>query len=156
MGGTKSHKIPFWELAKGLINRWVFKDFFNYLKKVAENSVSLPRLITLRGFSKPTLVIRVIISVLYSGHNITFLSGFPADFHVDGLVEITPTSFVQYIQNYTNWDLLGEWCERRNLLTWTYSNHCQLFVVYVMFRTTNAKPDACAFVRCYALSHWGL
>lgn len=43
-----------------------------------------------------------------SGHNVTFLSGFPADFHVDGLVEITPTSFVQYIQNYTNWDLLGE------------------------------------------------
>lgn len=63
MGGTKSHKIPFWELAKGLINR---------------------------------------------GHNITFLSGFPADFHVEGLVEITPTNFVQYIQNYTNWDLLGK------------------------------------------------
>ncbi|CRK91551.1 CLUMA_CG005208, isoform A [Clunio marinus] len=62
MGGTKSHKIPFWELARGLISR---------------------------------------------GHNITFLSGFPADFHINGLVEITPTGFVQYIQNYTNWDLLG-------------------------------------------------
>lgn len=45
-----------------------------------------------------------------SGHNITFLNGFPADFHMDGLVEITPTGFVQYIQNYTNWDLLGECC----------------------------------------------
>ncbi|CAO1440524.1 unnamed protein product [Diamesa serratosioi] len=62
MGGTKSHKIPFWELARGLISR---------------------------------------------GHNITFLSGFPADFALDGLEEITPTTLVQYIQNYTNWDLLG-------------------------------------------------
>ncbi|XP_070507743.1 UDP-glucosyltransferase 2 [Chironomus tepperi] len=62
MGGTKSHKIPFWELAKGLINR---------------------------------------------GHNITFLNGFPPDFHLDGLVEITPRNLVGYIQNYTNWDLLG-------------------------------------------------
>ena len=25
MGGTKSHKIPFWELAKGLIERYVQK-----------------------------------------------------------------------------------------------------------------------------------
>ncbi|XP_023180070.2 2-hydroxyacylsphingosine 1-beta-galactosyltransferase [Drosophila hydei] len=62
MGGTKSHKIPFWELAKGLISR---------------------------------------------GHNITFLSGFPADFHIEGLHEVTPASLVEYIQNYTNWDLLG-------------------------------------------------
>ncbi|EDV97379.1 UDP-glucosyltransferase 2 [Drosophila grimshawi] len=62
MGGTKSHKIPFWELAKGLINR---------------------------------------------GHNITFLSGFPADFHIDGLHEVSPASLVEYISNYTNWDLLG-------------------------------------------------
>ncbi|XP_034141223.1 UDP-glucuronosyltransferase 2C1 isoform X2 [Drosophila guanche] len=61
-GGTKSHKIPFWELAKGLIAR---------------------------------------------GHNITFLSGFPADFHIDGLQEVTPAGLVEYIQNYTNWDLLG-------------------------------------------------
>ena len=43
----------------------------------------------------------------FSGHNITFLSGFPADFALDGLEEITPTTLVQYIQNYTNWDLLG-------------------------------------------------
>ncbi|XP_034103166.1 UDP-glucosyltransferase 2 [Drosophila albomicans] len=62
MGGTKSHKIPFWELAKGLINR---------------------------------------------GHNITFLSGFPADFHMEGLHEVSPMKLVEYIQNYTNWDLLG-------------------------------------------------
>ncbi|XP_041450335.1 UDP-glucosyltransferase 2 isoform X2 [Drosophila obscura] len=61
-GGTKSHKIPFWELAKGLIAR---------------------------------------------GHNITFLSGFPADFHIEGLQEVTPAGLVEYIQNYTNWDLLG-------------------------------------------------
>ncbi|XP_055920237.1 UDP-glucosyltransferase 2 isoform X2 [Eupeodes corollae] len=62
MGGTKSHKIPFWELAKGLISR---------------------------------------------GHNITFLSGFPADFSINGLHEITPSGLVEYIHNYTNWDLLG-------------------------------------------------
>lgn len=43
----------------------------------------------------------------HSGHNITFLNGFQADFQIEGLVEITPMSFVQYIQNYTNWDLLG-------------------------------------------------
>ncbi|XP_002138115.2 2-hydroxyacylsphingosine 1-beta-galactosyltransferase isoform X1 [Drosophila pseudoobscura] len=61
-GGTKSHKIPFWELAKGLIAR---------------------------------------------GHNITFLNGFPADFHIEGLQEVTPAGLVEYIQNYTNWDLLG-------------------------------------------------
>ncbi|XP_058446067.1 UDP-glucosyltransferase 2 [Malaya genurostris] len=62
MGGTKSHKIPFWELAKGLIPR---------------------------------------------GHNITFVSGFPADFAMNGLQEITPSGLVEYIRNYTNWDLLG-------------------------------------------------
>ncbi|XP_073845753.1 UDP-glycosyltransferase family 50 member B3 isoform X2 [Musca autumnalis] len=62
MGGTKSHKIPFWELAKGLIER---------------------------------------------GHNITFLNGFPSDFHIDGLHEVTPSGLVEYIQNYTNWDLVG-------------------------------------------------
>lgn len=42
-----------------------------------------------------------------SGHNITFLNGFPPDFHVQGLHEITPAGLVDYIQNYTNWDLLG-------------------------------------------------
>ncbi|XP_055603712.1 UDP-glucosyltransferase 2 [Uranotaenia lowii] len=62
MGGTKSHKIPFWELAKGLIPR---------------------------------------------GHNITFLNGFPADFAQNGLHEIAPSGLVEFIRNYTNWDLLG-------------------------------------------------
>lgn len=61
-GGTKSHKIPFWELAKGLISR---------------------------------------------GHNITFISGFPADFNIEGLEEVAPAGLVEYIHNYTNWDLLG-------------------------------------------------
>ncbi|XP_066145749.1 UDP-glucosyltransferase 2-like [Euwallacea fornicatus] len=62
MGGTKSHKIPFWELAKGLIPR---------------------------------------------GHNITFLNAFPSDFYLEGLEEIAPTSYVVYIRNFTNWDLVG-------------------------------------------------
>ncbi|XP_039437826.1 UDP-glucosyltransferase 2 [Culex pipiens pallens] len=62
MGGTKSHKIPFWELAKGLIPR---------------------------------------------GHNITFMSAFPADFSLEGLQEITPSGLVEYVRNYTNWDLIG-------------------------------------------------
>ncbi|KNC32417.1 hypothetical protein FF38_04979 [Lucilia cuprina] len=62
MGGTKSHKIPFWELANGLIKR---------------------------------------------GHHITFVSGFPADFHMVGLKEMTPKSLVNYIKNFTDWDLVG-------------------------------------------------
>ncbi|GAB0092737.1 UDP-glucuronosyltransferase [Sergentomyia squamirostris] len=41
------------------------------------------------------------------GHNVTFLNGFPADSHIAGLQEITPAGLVEYIQNYTNWDLLG-------------------------------------------------
>lgn len=43
----------------------------------------------------------------FRGHNVTFLSGFPADFSVTGLQEISPAGLVEYIQNYTNWDLLG-------------------------------------------------
>lgn len=37
----------------------------------------------------------------------TFLSGFPADFAHNGLHEITPAGLVDYIHNYTNWDLVG-------------------------------------------------
>nr|XP_023022084.1 UDP-glucuronosyltransferase 2C1-like [Leptinotarsa decemlineata]XP_023022085.1 UDP-glucuronosyltransferase 2C1-like [Leptinotarsa decemlineata] len=62
MGGTKSHKIPFWELARGLIPR---------------------------------------------GHNITFMSAFPADFLLPGLEEISPAELVFYVRNFTNWDLVG-------------------------------------------------
>lgn len=62
MGGTKSHKIPFWELARGLTSRT---------------------------------------------HNITFISGFTADFMIPGVEEITPAGLVFYIKNFTNWDLLG-------------------------------------------------
>lgn len=41
------------------------------------------------------------------GHNVTFLSGFPSDFSVNGLQEVTPAGLSEYIQNYTNWDLVG-------------------------------------------------
>lgn len=41
------------------------------------------------------------------GHNVTFLSGFPADFSDNGVHEITPAGLSEYIQNYTNWDLVG-------------------------------------------------
>lgn len=37
----------------------------------------------------------------------TFLSGFPADYSANGLHEITPAGLSEYIQNYTNWDLVG-------------------------------------------------
>ncbi|KAJ8719474.1 hypothetical protein PYW08_011649 [Mythimna loreyi] len=62
MGGTKSHKMPFWELARGLIRR---------------------------------------------GHNITFISAFPADFHISGLEEIAPEGLVTYVRNYMSFDLVG-------------------------------------------------
>lgn len=41
------------------------------------------------------------------GHNITFLSGFPADYSYNGIYEVTPSGLSEYIQNYTNWDLVG-------------------------------------------------
>ncbi|XP_028031956.1 2-hydroxyacylsphingosine 1-beta-galactosyltransferase [Bombyx mandarina] len=62
MGGTKSHKIPFWSLAGGLTRR---------------------------------------------GHNITFISAFPPDFHIAGLEEIAPEGLVSYVKSYMSWDLVG-------------------------------------------------
>lgn len=47
------------------------------------------------------------VNFIFRGHNITFLNGFPADFELSGLHEVTPVSLVEYIKNYTNWDLLG-------------------------------------------------
>lgn len=37
----------------------------------------------------------------------TFLSGFPADNVQPGLEEITPMALVEYIANFTTYDLLG-------------------------------------------------
>lgn len=74
----------------------------------------------------------------FSGHNITFLNGFPADFHVDGLVEITPTNFVQYIQNYTNWDLLGE----MSAFPWIF----EFLFVFISLRPSHEELDACSVV----------
>ncbi|XP_063385415.1 UDP-glucosyltransferase 2 [Cydia fagiglandana] len=62
MGGTKSHKMPFWELSRGLIRR---------------------------------------------GHNVTFMSAFPPDFHIQGLEEIAPEGLVSYVRNYMTYDLVG-------------------------------------------------
>ncbi|XP_063828822.1 UDP-glucosyltransferase 2 [Ostrinia nubilalis] len=62
LGGTKSHKMPFWELARGMIRR---------------------------------------------GHNITFFSAFPPDFHIEGLEEIAPEGLVSYVREYMSWDLVG-------------------------------------------------
>lgn len=36
------------------------------------------------------------------------MSGFPADFSLNGMIEVTPSGLSQYIQNYTNWDLVGK------------------------------------------------
>ncbi|XP_054728631.1 UDP-glucuronosyltransferase 2A1-like [Anastrepha obliqua] len=41
------------------------------------------------------------------GHHITFLSGFKPEVQHNGLEEVTPTPFVNYIQNYMDWDLVG-------------------------------------------------
>ncbi|CAB3227795.1 unnamed protein product [Arctia plantaginis] len=62
MGGTKSHKMPFWELSRGLIRR---------------------------------------------GHNITFISAFPADFHITGMEEIAPEGLVSYVRQFMSFDLVG-------------------------------------------------
>ncbi|XP_022114691.2 UDP-glucosyltransferase 2 [Pieris rapae] len=62
MGGTKSHKIPFWELARGLIRR---------------------------------------------GHNITLISAFQPDFHLQGLEEIAPEGLASFIRSYMSLDLVG-------------------------------------------------
>lgn len=35
------------------------------------------------------------------------MSAFPADFHMQGLEEITPAGLVFYVRNFTNWDLVG-------------------------------------------------
>lgn len=44
---------------------------------------------------------------LFRNHSVTFISAFPADFHMQGLEEITPAGLVFYVRNYTNWDLVG-------------------------------------------------
>ncbi|KAL4713315.1 hypothetical protein ACJJTC_015302 [Scirpophaga incertulas] len=62
MGGTKSHKMPFWELARGMIRR---------------------------------------------GHNITFISAFPPDFHIEGLEEFAPEGLASYVRRYMSLDLVG-------------------------------------------------
>ncbi|CAG9583081.1 unnamed protein product [Danaus chrysippus] len=62
MGGTKSHKIPFLELARGLLRR---------------------------------------------NHNITLLSPFTPDFHIDGLEEITPEGLMSFVRGYMTFDLVG-------------------------------------------------
>lgn len=43
----------------------------------------------------------------FRDHNVTFLSGFIADTNEIGLQEVTPSGLVNYIQNFTNWDLVG-------------------------------------------------
>ncbi len=44
---------------------------------------------------------------IFRGHNITFVSGFIAYVNENGLHEVSPTGLVNYIQNFTNWDLVG-------------------------------------------------
>ncbi|XP_041981558.1 UDP-glucosyltransferase 2 [Aricia agestis] len=62
MGGTKSHKIPFLELARGLVRR---------------------------------------------GHNITLISPFAADFHFEGMEQITPEGLASFVRRYMTFDLVG-------------------------------------------------
>jgi hypothetical protein len=84
-----------------------------------------------------------------SGHNITFLSGFTADFNIDGLVEITPTNFVQYIQNYTNWDLLGKARTRLEAVIKRQIN------IRIHSRSTHEQPHASPDSRCDEISRRG-
>lgn len=50
-------------------------------------------------------------------HNVTFVSAFPADFHLPGLEEVTPAGLVFYVRNYTNWDLVGARLKGEEALT---------------------------------------
>lgn len=43
----------------------------------------------------------------FRGHYITLLSGFESDLYIEGLQEVAPTKLVDYIRNYTDWDLVG-------------------------------------------------
>ncbi|CAH0726869.1 unnamed protein product, partial [Brenthis ino] len=62
MGGTKSHKVPFLELARELIRR---------------------------------------------DHNITLISPYLPDFHLEGLEEITPEGLASFVRGYMTFDLVG-------------------------------------------------
>lgn len=43
----------------------------------------------------------------FRGHNITFISAFPPDFHIAGLEEIAPEGLVSYVKGFMSQDLVG-------------------------------------------------
>lgn len=45
--------------------------------------------------------------LFFRTHNITLISAFPPDFHIEGLEEIAPEGVVSYVRNYMTWDLVG-------------------------------------------------
>lgn len=52
------------------------------------------------GYTKPYFF-------LFRGHNITFISAFPADFHITGMEEIAPEGLVSYVRQFMSFDLVG-------------------------------------------------
>ena len=58
--------------------------------------------------------IYICIEIVLRGHHITFVNGFRPEFHLNGLREMTPTSLVNYIENFTDWDLVGARLENKN------------------------------------------
>jgi hypothetical protein len=41
------------------------------------------------------------------GHNITFISAFKPDFHIEGLEEIAPEGLATYVKKFMSQDLVG-------------------------------------------------
>lgn len=89
MGGTKSHKIPFMALAKGLIEK--YGNFFNKVQVKWNYSFN---------FFGPLLLSN-------RGHAVTLVSGYEPDFSIKGLEEVAPKQLVKVIKDYEEYDYLG-------------------------------------------------
>lgn len=111
----------------------------------------------------------ILFKFYYRGHNVTFLNGFPADFTFNGLQEVTPSGLVEYIRNYTNWDLLGARMRGDPPLSiwdvfrfpWQVSDSLKRLTVHItqiIFlasqHLTSKQASDCSYPTCYLLKYW--